>query len=383
MRLSSNGRYMEHDFPESKGPHREELFEAMDGAIAEIDRRLRNHLEAPHTDRQCSGVYVGDLGIVYTYYLLGDPAWKKMFKGISRVLNAPDSRVTFLESNMFAFIMEGNEGQVCSYAERATQMSSNECEVLYGRAGCLLGLLFAKRRWPHWNLDNYIRSIVKQILQAGGTSTKHNCLRWEWHSKEYLGAIHGVAGILFILCLCGREMLEEIDARALDRIKHTADYMIERYSTESGNIMPTTQSDSDELVQFCHGATGWVPLVCTLEKIFPGQFSVLAERLGSLVWKRGLIVSKGPGICHGMGGSICALLELFVLTGNDSWLHKAQWFSFYLSEHWKRVNPLADRPFSLFEGVGGAFYALSVTHLLTGDRNRFINSTSLFPGFIV
>lgn len=382
MRLSSNGRYMEHDFPESKAPHREELFESIDGAIADIDRRLHNHLDSPHSDRKLNGIYVGDLGIVYTYYILGDSNWINMLKGMSSVISAQDNRVTFLESNMFAFIMEGNEGKVCSYAERAIEMGSNECEVLYGRAGCLLGLLFAKRRWPNWCLEQYIRRIAEQIL-AAGTSSDRNYLLWEWHSKAYLGAIHGTAGILFALCLCGRQVIDEIDGKALDLIKHTADCIINRYSTASGNIQSSTQNESDDLVHFCHGATGWVPLLCTLEKIFPGEYTKLAEQFGSLVWKRGLIVNKGPGICHGIGGSICALLELFINTRNESWLNKAQWFSFYLSENWKRLNPLADRPQSLFEGMGGAYFALSVTHVLTGDHNRFTNSTSIFPGFMI
>jgi len=382
MRLSSNGRYMEHTFPANKGPHREELFEAIDGALADIEKRLNEYLSNPKTGHVVDGIYIGDLGIVYTYYILGDPCWERLLKGLQRSLNPNDHRVTILESNMFASIMEGNEDQVCEYAQRAIQMDAKECEVLYGRAGCLLGLLFAKRRHPGWRLDDHIRTLARQIVLAGKASNRVH-LMWEWHSKEYLGAIHGVAGILLTLCLCGREMLEEIEPGANELIKSTADFMLSRYSHSSGNVQSSTSTDADLLVHFCHGATGWIPLICTLDKMFPGLYVEHAKRLGEVVWRRGIIANKGPGICHGTSGSICALLEIFTQTGDDEWLHKAQWFSFYVSENWKRFNPLADRPNSLFEGMCGAFYALSLTHILTGDRTRFTNSTSLFPGFII
>ena len=382
MRLSSNGRYMEHTFPDNRGPHREELFEAIDCAIEDIQKRLNDHLNVPKPGHKSDGIYVGDLGIIYTFYILGDPVWERMLKGLRNSLNLSDPRVTILESNMFAAIMDGNEDRVCQYAKRATQMDPKECEVLYGRAGCLLGLLFARRRYTGWRLDDYIGSLVRQIILTGKSRHREQMM-WEWHSKEYLGAIHGVAGILLSLCLCGRETLDRIEPDALVWVKRTADFVLDHYSYCDGNLRSSSENEADTLVQFCHGATGWIPLVCTLDKLFPGQYTDAVQRLGTTVWKRGLIVNKGPGICHGIGGSICALLELFMHTREDKWLQKAQWFSFYLSENWKRLNPLADRPYSLFEGMCGSFYALSLTHTLTGDSTQFTESTSLFPGFMI
>ena len=382
MRLSSNGRYMEHNFPGDRGPHREEFFEAIDGAIADIQKRLNEHLGSPQPRHSVDGIYVGDLGIVYTYYILGDPIWERMLKGLYHTLEPTDNRVTFLESNMFAAIMEGQKDQVMEYAKRAAQMDPKDCEILYGRAGCLMGLLLAHRRYPAWGFDEYIRLLARQIFYAGKSENRDH-LMWEWHSKEYLGAIHGVAGILLALCLCGRETLEAIDPNAFVCIEATARLVLERHSHRSGNVQSSTGHESDSRVQFCHGATGWIPLVCTLNKIFPGQYTDVARRLGNVVWTRGLIVDKGPGICHGMSGSICALLELFRETQEDEWMHKAQWFSFYLSENWKRLNPLADRPNSLFEGMCGTLYALTLTHTLTGDCTQFANLSSLFPGFII
>ena len=382
MRLSNNGRYMEHMFPDTQGPHREEFFEAVDTAIAEIDKRLEDHLTQLKPDHVINGVYVGHLGIIYTYYVIGNPMWEVMFKRLQSFIKEDSNRVTFLESNMFAAIMDGNEQLVYMYASRATEMDPKDCEVLYGRAGCLLGLIFARRRFPKWRLDVYIEELSRQIL-AEGRSPERDYLMWSWHGKEYLGAIHGVAGVLMALCLCGEESLRKVDPEAMNSVRRTAEYVLSHYKTEARNIQSSTKNTNDSLVHFCHGATGWVPLVCMLDRLFPGKFTDCAELLGEVVWRRGLIVNKGPGICHGIGGSICALLQLFHHTRCEAWLHKAQWFAFYLSENWKRLVPLADRPYSLFEGISGAEFALSATHIMTVDSTRFGNVTSLMPGFMI
>ena len=43
---------------------------------------------------------------------------------------------------------------------------------------------------------------------------------------------------------------------------------------------------------------------------------------GELTWKRGLLM-KGPGICHGVAGSVYVFLLLYRLTSADRHLHRA------------------------------------------------------------
>jgi hypothetical protein len=209
---------------------------------------------------------------------------------------------------------------------------------------------------------------------------------WKWHNREYLGAIHGVAGILYILMLCGENVLKKVLDNPLRIIDKTVKVVIQQYRFDGGNIMSSTENDTDRLVHFCHGATGWIPLLCLLSKVQGVDceyYQRLAVELGEVVWERGLIANKGPGLCHGIGGSICAILDIFATNRDYKWLYRAQWFSLYLSQNWKRFNPLADRPYSLFEGMSGAYYALSLVHIITSDRTKVDERKSTFCGLMI
>ena len=86
----------------------------------------------------------------------------------------------------------------------------------------------------------------------------------------------------------------------------------------------------DELVHWCHGAPGWIPLFCHSE-ISNHEFAVdgrkmlgrdIAERFGECVWQKGLL-RKGLGLCHGIGGNGLVLLTLFNATKNKKeWVQR-------------------------------------------------------------
>ena len=92
--------------------------------------------------------------------------------------------------------------------------------------------------------------------------------------------------------------------------------VMERYAHHTEHTCNTFSSakaeDSNRLVHFCHGATGWIPLLLKMSMRWKGEqasrYLNLAKRCGEMVWERGILVSKGPGLCHGLGGSICALV---------------------------------------------------------------------------
>ena len=48
---------------------------------------------------------------------------------------------------------------------------------------------------------------------------------------------------------------------------------------------------------------------------------------GDVVWDRGLL-TKGYGICHGTSGNAYAFLNLFHVTNDQKWLHRAIKVSF-------------------------------------------------------
>ena len=76
-------------------------------------------------------------------------------------------------------------------------------EWLYGRAGFLRALLELRREGRAVpGLDDAIRRVVAATL-ASGRRHGGDGLRYAWHGKEYVGAAHGYAGILYLLLKAG------------------------------------------------------------------------------------------------------------------------------------------------------------------------------------
>lgn len=124
-------------------------------------------------------------------------------------------------------LLQGVIDQILSTAD-------NSCEVLYGRAGFLYALLLMRNALPplgdstsstllpetflesleRLTSDDNIRAVVEAIIDIGrvgareyvadiyGSGLTAPPLMWVWRGKRYLGAAHGVAGILQMLWSC-------------------------------------------------------------------------------------------------------------------------------------------------------------------------------------
>ena len=84
-----------------------------------------------------------------------------------------------------------------------------------------------------------------------------------------------------------------------------------------------------------------------------------ATDAGEVVWKRGLL--KRVGICHGISGNTYVFLSLYRLTGNVEYLYRAKAFACFLFDRAQKLISEGkmhggDRPYSLFEGLGGMAY---------------------------
>ena len=196
---------------------------------------------------------------------------------------------------------------------------------------------------------------------------------------------------------------------------------------------------SDRLVAWCHGSTGFVPLLCVCARVFGeagagvgGGVEVgagagagagvgggvgaggggdgkaddsavdgthrsyldAACELGEVVWERGLL-RKGVGLCHGICGNGYALLSLFRATGDPKYLHRARQFAIFAASQCdptvgggQREGPtgegkegllwIPDRPFSLYEGVCGAIHFFCDVLDSGNDPHR-----SFMPGYEV
>ena len=112
------------------------------------------------------------------------------------------------------------------------------------------------------------------------------------------------------------------------------------------------------LVHWCHGAPGAVALFCLASKIFDDDsYFKIAVRACETIWEYGLL-KKGAGLCHGTSGNGYCLLTLYQHFPEGSadatkWLTRAYAFGdFILTQYYP--GKFGDRPYSLFEGWGGA-----------------------------
>ncbi|XP_018560773.1 lanC-like protein 2 [Anoplophora glabripennis] len=233
-------------------------------------------------------------------------------------------------------------------------------EYLYGRAGYLFAILYANKNVvpPPFD-DNFIRSVIEAILICGqnmAKAGKFKCpLMYQWHDSYYLGAAHGLSGILYLL-LQVKEYLTQEELDAL--VKPTIDYLItQRFP--SGNFPSSLGRDSDKYVQWCHGAPGFLYLFTAAYKAYhDSMYLQLAQDCGDVIWERGLL-KKGYSICHGVSGNAYCFLELYQTTKEEKHLYRAikfaEWCLAYSREH--EEHP-PDRPLSLYEGIAGPMYLL-------------------------
>lgn len=239
-----------------------------------------------------------------------------------------------------------------------------EYEVLYGAAGTLYVLGFVLKYWPEVPLKDRliekIQAISRRILSK---KNSRNHLKFRWPAdggKRYIGAAHGTIGILHIL-LQVRDYLPNYDTI----FTSTIEYII-NMQFESGNFPSRKDNPKDEIVHFCHGGPGAVPMLCLAAKIFNNQFylnSALAA--GNDIWHRG-ILKKGRGICHGISGNGYSLLSLYKATNNPIWLNRALIFAEKMcldsetdniisnyNDPTRLVQGLPDYPYSLMLGLPG------------------------------
>lgn len=245
-------------------------------------------------------------------------------------------------------------------------------ELLYGRAGYLWACLFLNK---HIEIDSVssarMRSVVEEIFRAGRQlGERVKCpLMFEWHGKKYWGAAHGLAGIMHVL------MHVELEPDEMEDVKGTLSYMIQ-HRFPSGNYLSSEGSESDRLVHWCHGAPGVALTLVKAAQVFKtDEFVEAAMEAGEVVWNRGLL--KRVGVCHGISGNTYVFLSLYRLTGKPEYLYRAKAFaSFLLDKSEKLISEGkmhgGDRPFSLFEGIGGMAYMFL-------DMNE--PTQALFPGY--
>lgn len=274
------------------------------------------------------------------------------FAGVEQINSEPDTSI-LLEKILELIKMQ--------------EISGTPDELLYGRTGGLYAMLLIKQQLPKQNIikDEHIISHISLMLKSGQTMESFGRpLFYSWHGKEYVGAAHGYAGILYMLL----EAHRYLNVDQLKLIKEAINF-IQGIKYPSCNYPSSIGGQTDRLVHWCHGAPGVIHLLIKAYLVYKEQ-SYLDSALacGDVIWQRG-ILKKGFGLCHGISGNAYAFLHLYQLTRDLKHLYRAGKFAQYYFEYKETINWRADSPASLFEGYAGLAYFL--VDLLSPLEARF------------
>ncbi|GJD07957.1 LanC-like protein 2 [Galdieria sulphuraria] len=321
--------------------------------------QIVQHRVKPEDARKDPTVYTGTAGIAYFFYRLGihpllEPNQRLNYLAVAKKYS--DASVNIVENNTrrLGTLSTFFYSKVISLTD-SWLTTDSEDEFLYGKAGFLTALMFFHGYDKKWEIC--ARNIAMQLFENGRKTanssnwSRHCPLLYQWHNKFYLGAAHDFQ--------CFPE----------NELKETCEFLYRQRCPRTNNYFSSLDSRRSELVQWCHGAPGFVYLFCKAAEHF-SDITYLKHALEASipVWNCGLLL-KGPGLCHGIAGNAYCFLRLFRCLQqfpSDAQKEKllfqciqraAQMGSFLINYstnsipciHTERGMRTPDRPFSLYE----------------------------------
>lgn len=229
-------------------------------------------------------------------------------------------------------------------------------ELLHGRAGFLYASLFINKYLGPETISSEILDPVVEAIFAGGragSSDNPDCpLMYRWHGTRYLGAAHGLAGILQVLL----HFQHSVDDLAC--LQGAIKYMIHTRFGHSGNYPSNEGNPRDRLVQWSHGAGGVGIMLCKAAQVFPDDREIYeaAIEAGETVWKRGL--NHKVGLSDGTAGNAYTFLSLYRLTNEKIYLERAKAFADFSYRNAAKLmtcneTSSSESTHSLFQGLAG------------------------------
>ncbi|KAF2482447.1 hypothetical protein BDY17DRAFT_251590 [Neohortaea acidophila] len=237
---------------------------------------------------------------------------------------------------------------LCDYSAEVLDPESVN-EFLFGRAGYLYLLRLVKASFPDdpqtlQLLTDTQDDVIDEILASPRP--------WKWHSKAYVGAIHGAIGIITQIVLSNpAKYAPKLEAELA---------VVLTYQFPSGNFPSSVPPEKDRLVQICHGAPGVIVSLKSIERYFPALKDKIDKAITNgraCIWERGLL-TKEPCICHGISGNALALADaefehfLTYTTGHE-----------ILSMEKDGMLDRSSAPESLFGGEAGRAWCWAVADL--------------------
>jgi hypothetical protein len=243
-------------------------------------------------------------------------------------------------------------------------------ELLWGAPGTMHVALAMHESTGEERWAELFRSSAK-ALEDAMIDGPAGCRLWDQdlygRRSTYLGAGHGFAGNVGAIVRGLALFAPRERAAWVERIVATTLATAVREGSLAGwrpEWMPRRQGF---LVQWCHGAPGFVS---SLAALGDSRLDEVLLAAGELVWTAGPLV-KGGGLCHGTAGNGYTFLKLFERTGDERWLERARAFAMHaIAQSEGHFATYGMRRYSLYTGDPGIAIYLS----------RCIDGTAVWPG---
>jgi len=205
-------------------------------------------------------------------------------------------------------------------------------ELMWGAPGTMLIALFLARHTRDERWSQLFRATARALASELEWSTEHACHFWTQdmygRRSTFIDAVHGFVGTAAVV-VRGRDLLpadewHEWEQRIANTVARTATVEGDLANWRTYLVEPA-DTPPRALVQFCHGAPGFVIALAGLPG---GTLDQLLLAGGEMTWQAGPLV-KGANLCHGTGGNGYAFLKLFRRTGDERWLARARAFAMH------------------------------------------------------
>jgi Lanthionine synthetase C-like protein len=242
-------------------------------------------------------------------------------------------------------------------------------EIMWGAPGTLLAALRMHQRTGEARWATLYQATARKLWSQLEWSQEHGCHYWTQslygQQSTYLDAVHGFVATAVPL-IQGRHLLPAIEWDAWQQciantVRKTAEWEGDLVNWRARLSSPL---GATKLVQFCHGAPGFVICLADLPDATVDDLLIAG---GETTWRAGPL-NKGSNLCHGTGGNGYAFLKLYRRFNDAKWLERARAFAMHgIAQTEADLAQYGHLRYSLWTGdLGFAIYLWDC--ILGGDR---------------